>query len=289
MDKIYTLLKERYHLKSSHISILNELNKGKELSARDIVYKTKIPIGSIYDFLRDLIDMKLIDINSSGANTYYVKDFEENMLNFVDNSFKDSLSSREELLKLVSQSKKSKQFVAYNDYNEFRLECFKVSPNPKKLFGNLRDFKFPIFFFPRNEKKYMKYKKALENKKNNETYYFTKSYWDSVESVKTIEWTVNVNELKEYFKIIEKNFGKDELNLRKKKIMSYVKKDNIKVRVLNKDIGYRYYLTENSFQLILMFEPVFIGMIICDQNVLDTYFKIFKESFKHGVDLKEYL
>lgn len=296
MEKIYTLLKDEYNLKTSHILILKELQKGKKLSAKDLVYTTKIPIGSIYEFLRDLENINLIQTINENPTKYQIDDFEKNMIKFIDSEFENNLRKREKILTHLKESKRDENFQAFSNYSDFKLTCIKITPTPKILYGELKNYKFPIFFFPNEKELHAKYKMAISkhlckisNITNPNNINLADQYKKTLNTTQEIKWLISQTELTNFFKIIEKEFGKTELKKLKQQIKEYLKQPHIEVKVTTQNIDYRYYLTENSFQPMLMFEPTFIGMVISDEKVINTFHQTFLNKFKQSKDLIKYL
>lgn len=290
MEEIYTILKSDYGLKSSHIQILQEFSRKNQLSAKELVFRTKIPIGSIYEFVRDLVDFELIHVISGKNPTIYtVINLSENVLKFVDKKFENHLRNRENIFRIIESSYIKKEYLAFDNYEEFKIGCLKISPNTYFLYGEIKDQRLPIIFFPKEKEKYKLYLKVLYGYDfNTISSILTDNYWSTLDDIDDIKWIISEKDLTRYINIIKEKFGKVEYNIRKKEIKEILNSKNIQIKVCDDSISYHYYITQSSVQLILMKEP-FVGTIIPDLNVISKYRLIFENKFNKLKDVLKYL
>ncbi len=292
MDKIYEILTKEYKLKSTHIRIIKKLIN-KEYTVRELSKATKIPIGSIYDLLNELLDYKLILEKRGTSKIYYIDDIEQNILNFSDNAINKYTNAREELLSNILHNKN--QLTAFNSYSDFKLECLKQEPNPTIVDGFISNYQFPIFFFPEDKKMYFEYKKQIFQHLGQD--YSRKEFLvNSIHKSKYHElqkkdvkfrWIINNKEFNDLLKII-KHISLKEYNEFKKRINLVLDDKNIDIRITNDSKDYQFIITNKTLQFQLRVKPMFIGMVITDSETIDVYRKTFNSVFSKSKKIKKF-
>lgn len=291
MEKVFDILTKKYNLKSTHIRIIKSLLE-KEYSARDLSKTTSIPIGSIYELLKELLEYKLIQEKRLSKKIYYIDDFEENILNFSDNEIDKYANAREDLLSNLI--KKKNQVVAFDNYSKFKLECIKKDPSPKVVDGFIANYQFPIFFYPSDKNLYFEYKKKINNllgynfsKKDVLVNSINKKKYEALhEKNIRYRWIINEKEFNDLIKI-SKNISKDEYDRFRDRVNSAIKNKDIELYISKEVKDYQFIITDKTLQFQLRMKPLFVGMIISDSNTIEVYKKSFESLIANSNRIKE--
>lgn len=275
MQETLTILEKQYDLKESHIRLLKALINN-ERTARELVKKTKIPVGSIYELLDELVSMKIVKVKKQPYKTYYIDDFEQAIADFADEKINQQASAREELLKSIRSAKQKVE--AYDDYFEFKLGCIKYDPKPKRIYGVISNMQFPRFMFPENKKDYLKYKQLIKKHLGAEfseseeirNSINVKKYEELEKSCKDFRWVLNKDEMRMFRRIAAKLDGLRELRKR----IQDARKRGVKIRITN-ERKEQFILTDKSVQMQIRDQPLFIGLIVVDSKTVSAYEKLF--------------
>ncbi|MBW2994959.1 hypothetical protein KY312_01265, partial [Candidatus Woesearchaeota archaeon] len=213
---------------------------------------------------------------------------DENLVNFADKQISRTTTAREELINSLKRRKKN--ITAFSNYLKFKLECIKQDPYPKHVHGLVTGFRFPIFFFP--DKRYFDYKKIIakhlgqhfskeEELKNSIN---IKKYKELQEKCE-YKWLLSLDEFNTYMKLIEKHFSKQEMKDLFNHIKQTLKENNIEIRFTNEKKDYQFLVTNNTVQFQLRNKPMFIGMVIADEETRTAYEEMFMNMWKDSKKL----
>jgi len=277
MQEIYSILKKQFGLKESEIRILKSLHNGKK-TARQISKQTNIPIGSIYDLLKELVSKKLIQQEKSPYYTYHIKNLSQNLSEFADRKLIETNNAKEELLKHVQE--KGRKVMSYASYLEFKQGCVLHDPRPKKVYGLVTNYQFPLILFP--EKNMLKVKKALAKEagkvfSKNAMFMNTpnvRKYKELQKKCDDFKWIVQVGELKKYKKLLSRISMLTEVRDQLKK------HKNTDIRVADEWKDHQFIVTNNTVQIQFRDSPIFIGLIIQDPKTVKAYSEIFMHKWK---------
>ncbi len=287
MQKTFEILSKKYNLKQNQIRLISAL-ANRELTVRELIKETKIPIGSVYDQLEELVEMKLVKVKKKPYKVFYIDDFDQVLADFADEQINKQANLRDELLKSITQSRQ--KIEAYEDYLEFKLGCIKHDSCPSKVYGLLSNFQFPRFMFPENKKKYLKFKENIkrligfkfsENEELRNSINI-KKYEELENSCKDFRWIINKNEFCRFIQLVKK-FGVSEFTELKNRIKA-AKSRGVKIKITDTKQD-QFIITNNSVQLQVRDYPLFIGLIIMDKKTISYYERIFMSTWNKSQEL----
>jgi len=291
---ILGVLERDFNLKSNHIAILREISTAG-LSADEISAKTGIPKGRIYDFLNELIDMRLLLKQNNVPVRYHVDNAKNRIAEFLKIK-SEELSLKQERLKtlLLEHEGGSVFYIKQNlDYiselkkslredNEFQLVC----PSNVVPLG---------FFYPLSDTEYLKFRSVLIKKRltmagaGRDVLSVAHAYRDAIMKGKPIKCFVWKEALNFHFKLYKKTMGQSAL----KKLFGEIKKWHseykVETHITTRPFPYYLFVSDRRIISFVIFAGTISGLSIQNAEAVETHKQLINSLAHQTKPLEQYL
>lgn len=285
-------LKEKFHLKESHIAILEAL-KEKDLTADDICSRTKIPKGNIYELLNELMHVNLIKKIKGIPSVYSGKDIKKNTIDFLKHCFDDLINKEMSIMNLLDKEDQQTEVASTNEKCVFKLmeslardSEFNIVLGPKSV---------PFFFYPTDDELHLRMRRIHSTEK--ETFAGTtrnalllkNSYEEACKRGKKFRFLITEDAFRFHMDVMLKELGKLEVKKVVSNIKEHLKRFDIGVR-LTKGHSLNYtYCSDNKLFIVLLSQKTAIALIISSKTSVNAFTELFEEVYADSKDVKGYL
>lgn len=294
--EILNILKEKFDLKENHIKIIESLSEKNNLTADEICKVTKIPKGRIYEFLNELLSIKLILKDKSLPSKYFIKDLDNQIVDFLEYSFNDLMSKEMAVMEVLEEKTKPDQIKLIRTAQEYSFHIMRLFKEGKHFKMIVRNKSAPPNIYPENEEDYVRLRQEIEGKrvtltggKGKLNLLLYKSYMSAWKE-KQFVYIMGKEGFDFFFKNYDSAFGSKKTVEYMIKLKEDLKERNTKVIVVDEYIPYSIYLSEKEMLLVLTHSGgELAGFVISNKHIIDVYHKLFEEMIKRGKDIAHYI
>jgi len=155
--KLFAELEQNFGLRKNHILILEVLTKD-DYTADKLVKDTGIPMGRIYEFLNDLLEMKLIEKKQGYPTIYTVDKLEDRILNFLKRHSESSQAMEKKLLDLLESEKESEVISLITGRDQLAFETMRSTQESIETKSIVMRETLPSILYPLDEEKFIQYR-----------------------------------------------------------------------------------------------------------------------------------
>lgn len=296
MDKLIKELGESFDLNGKELLILEALMRNS-LSANKISEETKIPLGRIYEYLNNLINLKLIEKSEKKPYKYSIENLDQNIIEFLRHKFDDMVEKQNKVMSLIEH--KSQDFdeidiVASGD--DFSFRTVQLVGEARYIKNVVRHGSVPFALYPENSKDFLKVRNSVVEKRSTlahttpeMTFMIYRAHNEAYKKGKAMEYIVEESALKFHFDLIKKKFGKQFFDKMIKEIKRRLSTYNVHVHVIKEFIPMQTFITEKKLFLSLIHFEHTHGIIIRNDAAVKLYGEYFDEMKKRCTDVFSYL
>lgn len=288
-EKIFSQLKEGFGLRNKHIMILRMLKDGDQICAEKICKETGIPQGRIYEYLNCLIKEGLIDKTNHKPAQYYADNLKKNVIRFMKSKMDRMITTENEIMELMRGS--NTEFISKIDNREmFTAEHLNmvVGGDEMKIMAVHRSY--PFLLYPDNIDLFMEFRKLFASKRptisriDYETSYRTlTTYRDALRRETKFELVFERTTFETHIKLIEQEFGKEELQKYLQYLAKLLKKVNVYVSEEYNPMEIE--MTENKVLLAVIHLGISTGIVMQSESVIKLFETYFEQKRKRSEPL----
>ncbi len=295
IDKLVSELEE-LGLKKRHGLILKTLlTSPNPLDAEELVARTNIPKGRIYAFLRELLGWKLISKTPGKPTKFYVDNFKERILDFIERKLTFLMEKEKTLINLFDEKKPSKEIELLEGRDKFTMEIIKMLMSAENMKIVEKD-SLPYFIYPTDEKEYFfirrivaRRRATLTEKSKAMALMVQKAFYHAYEN-DALEHVVSESDLEKHFKWFSNTLGRRRFKKMIKEALERMKKFKIKAHVTTHEIPI-YFIIEVEKQVLMgiKHKEMSVAITIQNPNVVAYYQEYFEELLKDAYSIEKYL
>jgi len=295
--KLFAELEQNFGLRKNHILILEALTKD-DYTADRLVTDTKIPLGRIYEYLNDLLEMKLIEKKPGYPSSYAVEKLEDRILDFIKYQSISSLTKEKRLLNLLETEEES-EILLITARDQLAFETMKLvqESNETKSLGMPETL--PTIIYPLDEEKFVQYREFF-GKKRKKPLFGTKvdrtrilMFRNTKEAYQKGKKFVYITDKKtldshlDFLKEKDKKFFREFVSIMEDQFNKY---QNIKAYVSDETLPMSIGIYDKTKVLIRMRHfDIPVGVLIKSKKTAEFYDDFFEELISKAEPIKKYL
>lgn len=296
MIEILEELKKNFHLKKSHIVIMQLLSEEKA-TADEICERSQIPKGRVYGLLNELINMHLIDKNESLPAVYSMKDLQENVFDFLQYDFSKEVKKRSNLLSLLNKETDEERVAMVGTHEDYDYEVIAMITEANWLKIINRDLSVPWFIQPKDESEFWKVRVEINKRRRTFTSQTKalallkhRAYVKFYEK-KPVEQIMTKATFDAYISVLREVYGEEKIKEWAHWLMEEFKKHkNVKVYVLEDHIQvYNSFTSDKQIMSVLLFGGELNGIKVIGKRVTHLYENMFEELKRSSKPVQEYV
>jgi sugar-specific transcriptional regulator TrmB len=296
MDRILKELCESFSVSGKELLIIEALSKSK-LSAHEISKKTNIPIGRIYDYLNNLINVKLIERSEKKPYIYSIEKLDENIIEFLKYNFDETIRKQNKMMYLLEhRSKNFDEIDIVTNSDDFSFRTIQLVKESKFIKNIVRHGSIPFPLYPEKSEDFLKVRTAVVENRDTlshttpeMTFMIYRTHDEAYKNGKNMEYIVEESALKFHFDMIKQKFGQKFFTRMKQEIKERLKKYNVKIFVINEFVPIQTFITEQKVFLSLIHQKHTQGLIITNEAAVHLYNTYFEETKKRCKEIKKHL
>lgn len=290
-------LVKTYNLKKNYNDILSCLLK-KNLTAEEILDRTTVSSGRIYQLLKELENLNLIDKISGKPNIYSCKDFPDKIRQFLEHKFNISTRKQTLIQNKINDFRTSPEITVIDARKKFDYELkrlytpakwLKVSHQHKTLVWFLYIWDESLFFTVRNALLNIRPIASLPYKKN--LLAKRKLYMQLYNQI-PVSQIMSLESFEQFLTILNKNYDKNKrIELLESLLRKLENKTNVELKILeNSTIPSSTYITDREAMRTFHFSEKDHKIIkFKGQSIIKTFVDEYEEYKKYTKSLKTYL
>jgi DNA-binding transcriptional regulator GbsR (MarR family) len=285
--EILTKLGENFDLKKNHLVILNLLYHQDSLTADDIVAKTGIPKGGIYEYLNDLLHLQLISKDNINPARYDIKNFKSKIVEFLHLQFKEFVQKEAEILNLIERADNF-EFKMIRSKEEYTFHLMDIVNGGDAINFIIREKSVPFELYPDNEKDFIAFREKLWKKRPtlsgaenpNLSLMQLKTFQEAWRKKKKLRYIITKSGLEYFFDTLEK-----DVQIKSREEMTYeiihrLHKNNIKIKVIDEKTPYNLFISENKIMFVVAkSSKIITGFISNNPEVIMIYQNMFESMY----------
>jgi len=295
--RIFSELEQNFGIRKNHIIILEALAKD-DYTAEALVKDTGIPMGRIYEFLNDLLEMKLIEKKPGYPAKYSIGRFEDRILDFLKRHSESSLDMEKKLIGLLESEKESEAISLITGRDQLAFETMRNTQESMETKSIVMHETLPSILYPLDEEKFIQYRGFFGKKRKT-------LFGTEVDRTRILMFRVTKEAFQKGRKFIYISDRKTldfHLNLLKKKGDKSLKEYlDLTIRQLNEYPNVKVYVSEDVFpmgikicdkQKVLIRMTHFgtpLGILIKSKQTAQFYDDFFEELVSKSKPFKEYI
>jgi len=294
MEKVIKELGKNFNLCGKELLIVEAL-LDNPLDAHRLSKKTNIPLGRIYDYLNNLIKVRLIDRSEKKPYIYSIDRFDESVADFLKYNFEDMVQKQHRVMHLLEhRTKKFDEIEIIESGDDFSFRTIQLLKEARFIKNIVRHGSIPFSVYPDKIDDFSKVRRAvIENRTTlayttpEMTLMLFQSHEEAYKSGKSIEYIVERQSLNSYLNLIKKKFKKKFYDKMVEIIKERLDKYNVKIYVLNEFVPMQVFVTDKKVFLALIHLMHTQGIILMNkaaEELYSTYFDDLKNRCKQIAD-----
>jgi sugar-specific transcriptional regulator TrmB len=280
-------LGENFGLKKNQITILYLLYTHEKLTADEIVLKSKIPKGGIYEYLNELLNLKLISKEETIPAKYEVDNFKQRILEFLHFRFEDFMKKESEILSMIDKNDIF-DFQLIKSKEEYTFQMMDIVTNALNFDCIIRDKSVPFELYPDKEEDFLKLRKILWEKRptlsgaenQNLTLMLLKVFREAWIKKKKLRYIITKSGLDYYFNTLKDDFRdktKEEMSF---EILKRLSKIQAEIKVIEDNIPYSLFLSDKKVMFIVAQSTKIInGFVSTNKDIIEIYRNLFESMY----------
>lgn len=290
INTILDVLKKNFDLKKNHVLIIKTLYPDNELTADQILAKTKIPKGGIYEFLNYLLKYDLIEKSLDVPAKYSVKNFNKKLLNFLHKEFENFSRKEAELLELLKE-KEEFGFNLITNTEQYTFELINAANGGSKFDAVIRHGSIPYELYPEDEKDFIKLReiiwakrKVLSGTENpNLAIILYKAIKDIWNKKKPIRYLITKSGFDYNLNLIKDKLSEDEFKEIVRSILKKLKKYDIKMKVTSEHSPFNLFISDKKVMFVIAHETKIItGFTSTNKEIISVYQNLFESMYNNS-------
>lgn len=295
LEKIFLELKEGFGLKNQHIEILKALQYGA-LSAEKICDTTTIPMGRIYAFLNELLELGLIHKTNKKPYVYWMDNPKENIITFMKNRFDTFVKNEHRVMKLLEEKEQITQMEQVESSGQFIYTYMKMLHQCERMYAICMSASLPFEFYAHNQDDFIKIRniiiqarptiahrtpeKALLAFKTLQEFFGKKKEYTVIMEKKSLDFhkQLIVNEFGQPF------FDKVVNDLKKR-----MAEDNLKLFVIDDHNPMQLFVSDDRVFFSLRRHGTTSGVLLRSKDIAELYMNLFNSVLARAKPVEEYL
>jgi len=212
MNKLLLELKNGFGLRDKHIQIIKVLDKWP-LTADQISKQAEIPLGRVYEYLNQLIELKLIEKTSKKPYFYEIKDLNKNIIDFIKHRSDQMVESKSRVMNLMVGTGAPEHIEMIDTKEKYSLVHLDIVSESSEAKIICHHNSFPFALYPRRWDDFLATRNLVRKQRStiafadyNSIYLIFKTYKDIFDMKKTIHiimerstWDKTIEMFKEEF------------------------------------------------------------------------------------------
>jgi hypothetical protein len=269
----------------------------EDYTADKLVKDTGIPMGRIYEFLNDLLEIKLIEKKPGYPAIYSIGNFNDRLIDFLNHQKDLSTTKETKLMALIKEEKEDMRII--QNPEEFNLLNIDLQKEHKTIKNILRHELVPTIFYSENEDEFKLIRTYLGKKRGTlahkeidmsrlMAFRATKEAYQSGKKRVYIMEKISVDL---NLKLLEQRLGKEKfVEYVKNTIKRLDKYPNVGVNLVDEFLPIQIRICDDyKVVLAILHMGRSMGIIIRSKNVTKFYESFFEELLSRSVPLKTYL
>lgn len=295
LDKALDELKQGFGLKDKQVQIIKALERWP-LTAEQLSKQTKIPLGRIYTYLNELVDLKLLEKTTKKPHFYEIKDIHRSLANFIKHRSDQLVHSRARVLELLKEQGTESQVELIDSREKYSLLHLDMIAESKFTKVVPPHGSFPLALYPLKWEDFLATRTMV--KKSRPTIAFTdysavylsfKTYRDAFEEKKMISVLIERSTWENMLDMLDQEFGKAFVKTYLEDLKDRIAKATIEVFVTDEYQPIEIDINEYRVGLAIRHEQVVTGLIIQGKSATEVFSTVFEQSVARSVPLKRFL
>jgi len=298
--KLFVELEQNFGLRKNHILILDALTKD-DYTAEALVKDTGIPMGRIYEFLNDLLEMKLIEKKPGYPAGYTIGDLNQRVLDFARHQTDVVIAKEQKLVSLIETEKETEQTNYISGKEELAYETIRLYTKGRTIKSITKRETVADILYPLDRDRFIKLRNYFGKKTKERGAIFKggadkmrtmlfDTTKDAIISGKKISYIMDRHSIDHYLNLVyqlgEKE-AKEILDTAKAQLKKY---PNVKLRIIDEDLPLSIVLIDDRtvfLRFVHLDAPV--GIRIDSKKVTNFYSQFFDELFSRAKPVEPYL
>lgn len=285
--KLFGELEQSFGLRKNHILILGALTKD-DYTADKLSKDTNIPMGRIYEFLNDLLELRLIGKKEGFPAVYFVGDLSERLLDFLRYQTDVVVAKEKRLLGLIESEKELEQTTIVNGREELAFMTMKTTLGAQEIRSIVKHETVPDIFYPFDENEFIKLRNYFGRKSAGGAIFkggadplriqLFRTNKEAYASGRNIKYVMDRTSFDRYIDLLA-TLGKEKRDQTIKTVLDQLSQyKNVKVYVVEKDlpVSIRIYDKKRVLMRIVHLDAP-LGIFIQSKKVAAFYNSFFED------------
>jgi len=273
---------DELELKPRHLDILNSLD-GSDLKVPEIVGKTGIPKGKIYDLLNELIDKGLIGRYGKNPKKYTTKNLFLQMKKSLSNNFVEQVKNHIKVLNLLEEEPQPEKVIVFSNSEDYFKSIMVEMEKTNSLKVLCRHKSVPFVLYPNDRDEFLKIRKFVSKKRklflSSEELFakMNEKYHQFLNSGKRLEYIIDRESIDNYFNNLRKYLGKVKFNQFRDEIYFKLKNSNLSINVIENNYQYSMFVSDTSVFINVAALSSSLGLSIYNKETASVYSALFED------------
>ncbi|MFT4343566.1 MAG: helix-turn-helix domain-containing protein [Candidatus Woesearchaeota archaeon] len=295
MEQILKELGKNFNLHGKELLILQELIR-KPMNADELSNNTNIPKGRIYEHLNELIAKKLIDKSEKKPYTYTIENFEQNIAEFLKQTFENMVQKQHSIMHLIEQKKsKIDEIISIDTSEDYSFRTIQILKESRFLKNIIRHGSIPFVLYPKKSSSFSKVRSlyienrpTLSNTTVEMTFMIYHAYEDAYEKKKPMEYIVEEEALNIHRKIMIEKMGEKFFAQMIQEVKERLKQSSIRVYVAKEFIPMQILISDKKVFLALTHHSHTKGLILMNPSAVEIYEQYFDNIKKRCTRIEDF-
>ena len=296
MEKVIKELGKNFNLNGKELLIVEALLEGSS-NAHNLSKTTNIALGRIYDYLNNLIKVRLVDRSEKKPYIYSIDKFDENIADFLKYNFEDMVQKQHRIMHLLEhRTKNFDEIEIIESGDDFSFRTIQLLKEAKFIKNVVRHGSVPFSVYPDKIDDFSKVRRiVIENRTTlayttpEMTLMIYQAHEEAYKSGKSIEYIVERQSLNSYLNLMKKKFKKEFYNKTIEMIKERLEKYNVKIYVLDEFVPMQIFVTDKKVFLALIHLMHTQGIILMNKTAEELYSTYFDDLKNRCKQITEYI
>ena len=281
-QEIFAFLKSEFGLKTKHIQVIESL-QSLPLTAEQLSKRTEIPLGRIYEYLNQLVDMKLIEKTVKKPYFYEIKDLNKAIVDFLKHKTDKMIVAKTQVLDMM-KDKGTGSIEVIDSKEAYSHHHLHIITEGKSIKILTHTNSFPLALYPEKWDDFIALRNLVRENRNtlsfsdyNSSYLAYKTYKDAIEKGKSIEIITQKDTWDNTLELMKEKFGALYVQHYLKEIDQRLKDNELQVHLTEEFTPMEVDVNEYRVGVALRHEHITTGIVLQNSNAVDVYAKLFEQ------------